>query len=76
MLQINMEDKYYDESVLEQICKILNLSKISYLLETDEPDYDLLMSVINISFVQLMKIYLESHQCPVSPANITMELFN
>ena len=43
---------------------------------TDESDDEWAMSVINLSFNQLMNIFLESYQYPVSKVNITMELFD
>ena len=69
-LQIKMEDKYFNERVLGQFREILSLP---YEIVTLESDDESLMSLIRISFIQLMKIYLESHQYPVSAVNITME---
>ena len=72
-LQIKMEDKYFNKSVLEQFIEALNLpSEIVTYESEDEP----LMSLINLSFNELMNYYLEQHMCRVSPAKITMELFD
>ena len=34
------------------------------------------MSLINLSFNELMNFYFKQHQCPVSPAKITLQLFD
>jgi hypothetical protein len=43
---------------------------------TFQSDDDSLLSLINLSFIELMNFYLEQHKCPVSPAEITMQLFD
>ena len=34
------------------------------------------MSLIDLSFIDLMNFYLEQHKCPVSPNEITMQFFD
>ena len=51
-----MEDKYFNKSVIEQFIEALNLpSEIVTYESEDEP----LMSLINLSFNELMNYYLE-----------------
>ena len=64
-LQIKMEDKYFNKSVIEQFIEALNLPSE---IVTDESEDETLMSLINLSFNELMKTFLEWHMCPVSPA--------
>ena len=71
--QIKMEDKYFNETVLKQLIEVLNLPPE---IVTNESDDDSLMSLINLSFIQLMNIYLEQHKCPAFPGSITMQLFD
>ena len=63
-----MEDKYFNQTVLEQLIEVLNLPPE---IVTNESDDETLMTHINLSFIQLMNIYLEQHKCPVSPGSIT-----
>ena len=72
-LDIKMEDKYFIEMVLEQFREVLNLPSE---IVTDESDDESLLSLINLSFIQLMNSYLEQHKCPVSQGSITMQLFD
>jgi hypothetical protein len=65
-----MDDKYFNGRVFEQFRKVLDLpSEIA----TRESNDDRLMSIVDLSFIELMKIYLESVHCLVSVGNITME---
>jgi hypothetical protein len=57
-LKIKMEDKYFNERVLEQFLEVFNLPSE---IVTDESDDDRLIFLINRIFIQLMNIYLESH---------------
>jgi hypothetical protein len=56
--------------VLEQF---IDVFKLPPEIVTDESDDEILMSLINLSFIQLMNFYLEKQKCPVSPANITIQ---
>ena len=69
-MQISMDDKYFNESVFEQLRKFL---KLPSEIVTRESNDDMIISLLSISFIQLMKIYLESIHCLVSAGNITME---
>ena len=72
-VQISMDDKYFNGRVFEQFRKVLDLpSEIA----TRESNDDRLMSIVDLSFIELMKIYLESVHCLVSVGNITMEQFD
>ena len=72
-VQINMEDKFYNESVLEQFRKVLN---IPTEIATRESNDDRLISLVELSFIHLMTIYLESVHYLFSAGNITMEQFD
>jgi hypothetical protein len=65
-----MDDKYFNERVFEQFRKFL---KLPSEIVTDESNDDMIMSLLSISFIQLMKIYLESVHYLDSAGNITME---
>jgi hypothetical protein len=69
-LQIKMEDKYFNEWIFEKFRQVLNLPSE---IVSDESDDERLMFVINFSFNQLMNIFLESHQLPVSACTITIK---
>ena len=69
-LQIKMEDKYFNERVFEQFHQVLNT------FVTLQSDDERMMSVINLSFIQLINIFLESYQYSVSKVNISMEQFD
>ena len=51
-----MDDKYFNQTVLEQFIEVFNLPSE---LVTDESDDEIMMSYINLSFIQLMNLYLE-----------------
>jgi hypothetical protein len=69
-LPIKLEDKYFDQKVLEQILEVLNLP--SERVE-DEDTFGRLTTLVKLSFSELMNNYLEHHQYPVSAAYITMK---
>ena len=50
----------------------IDVFKLPPEIVTAESDDETLMSIINLSFIQLMNIYLEKQKCPVTPANITI----
>ena len=55
-LQLKMEDKYFNKTVLKQFIEILNLPSE---IVTPESDDESIMSLVNFSFIQLMNSYLE-----------------
>ena len=57
--------------MLEQF---IDVFKLPPEIVTAESDDETLMSLINLSFIQLMNFYLEEQKYPVTPANITIEL--
>ena len=57
-LMIKMEDKYFNERVLEQFLEVFYLPSE---IVTDESDDDRLIFFINRIFIQLMNMYLELH---------------
>ena len=71
--QIKTEDKYFNEIVFEQFREVLNLPPDIVSFESD--DYRL-TSLINLSFIQIMNIFIESHQYLVSTTSITLEQFD
>ena len=59
--------------MLKQFIELLDLPSEIVTFESDDES---LMSLINLSFIQLMNSYLEQHKSPVSPGKITMQLFD
>jgi hypothetical protein len=55
-LQLKMEDKYFNKTVLKQFIEILNLPSE---IVTPESDDESIMSLVNFSFIQLMNSYLD-----------------
>ena len=55
-LEIKMEDKYFHKTVLEKFIEVLNLPSE---IVTPESDDESMMSLINLSFIQLMNFFLE-----------------
>ena len=69
-VQISMDDKYFDQKVFEQLRQFL---KLPFEIVTRESNDDMIMSLLSISFIKLMKIYLESVNFLVFAGKITME---
>ena len=68
-----MEDKYFNQSVLEKFIEVMNLpDEIVTRISEDET----MMSLIDLSFIQLINIHLERHDLQVSLGKITMKLFD
>jgi hypothetical protein len=71
-MKIKMEDKFLNLILHEEFIKILNLPP---KIVTNESEDEIMMSLINISFIELMNIYLQQHYCTISPGKIIMQLF-
>jgi hypothetical protein len=68
-LPIVMEDKYFDKRVLSKIIKVLNLSQADI---TDIDAFELISSLLNISFSNLINKYIEQHHYSIKATNISM----